>query len=208
MYVAALRQLKPHHVDWLDQTERSRRSRLRNPADRDRFTLGAALLRAAVAGTTGRRPSEVRIERPCDQCGEPHGRPRVADLEVSVSHSAELVAVAVTTAGPTGIDVEAETDLDYEPLLTTVCAPQEKQFVRSTADFLAYWTRKEAVLKATGQGLRTPMTDLAVTPPDEPPALLSPMGIPCQMADLELPDGYAGAVAVLTDARVRVRCVE
>ena len=40
------------------------------------------------------------------------------------------------------------------------------------ARFFRYWVAKEAVLKATGDGLRTPMTALSMSPADEPPVLV------------------------------------
>jgi 4'-phosphopantetheinyl transferase len=67
---------------------------------------------------------------------------------------------------------------------------------------LAYWTRKEAVLKATGEGLNKPMTDFTLSSPDEPPALVSwhppDPGRPVPaLADVPLGEDYHGAVAVL-----------
>ena len=72
-------------------------------------------------------------------------------------------------------------------------------------DFFTYWVRKEAILKATGEGLRREMTDVIVTPPTSPPSLLSIAGDqnpPCSMAAINV-DGYAGAVAVLAPHRIR-----
>ncbi len=89
----------------------------------------------------------------------------------------------------------------YESLITLVCTPTEQAFVRGPRDFYSYWTRKEAVLKATGEGLRRPMTDIVVTPPDVAPSLLAlgPAKSPplCRMAEVSVGDGYVGAVAVL-----------
>ena len=92
----------------------------------------------------------------------------------------------------------------HTDLVSTVCTESESRHVGSSADFYAYWTRKEAVLKATGEGLRRRMTSIEVAPPSAPPALVSlngSRGVACRMADLRLP-GYAGAVAVLTSSDV------
>lgn len=189
----------------LDERERSRAEAYRFAGDRTRFELGAVLLRAAAARALGTSPSEVAVDRTCDTCGAPHGRPRVggSGLHVSVAHSGDWVAVAVTAAGPVGVDVEAiaeRSDPDRRELVAVVCAPEEQGFVVDPDDFFAYWTRKEAVLKATGDGLRLPMSEVVVTAPDLAPELLtlSRRDPPqCSMSELPLRAGYRGAVAVL-----------
>ena len=67
------------------------------------------------------------------------------------------------------------------------------------------WVRKEAVLKATGHGLRIPPDQVEVSGPGEDPALLGwPLDIDPASVDLHTldpGDGYAGAVALLADGR-------
>jgi len=205
VYLAHRRHLQDMHLSQLDNVEAQRRGRYRIDADRDRFTLAAVLLRAVVGRATGVQASAVVVDRTCDSCGDPHGRPRLpgSDLEVSISHSGDVVAVAVTTAGPVGVDVE-QLGVGHADLVPTVCTGSELRHVGTAADFYAYWTRKESVLKATGDGLRRPMTSIEVTPPGTAPALVSLDGSPgvaCRMTDLRL-EGYAGAVAVLAAMQV------
>jgi 4'-phosphopantetheinyl transferase len=74
--------------------------------------------------------------------------------------------------------------------------------------FLRYWVRKESVLKATGEGLRVPMTDLTVSAPDEPPTLVRWTGRPelpsrVDMADLECEAAYAASLAMV-DGRLAI----
>jgi 4'-phosphopantetheinyl transferase len=203
-YLARLDELRPWHHELLSATEEQRAGRYRFAADRDRFVLATALLRLAVAERTGTEAAAVRLDRSCDRCGEPHGRPQLPGtaLHTSISHSGDVVAVALTDTGPVGIDVEAMRDRDYEALVPRVCRPEERPHITSAADFYAYWTRKEAVLKATGDGLRRPMDTVAVTPPGTDPALLALGGTEppgCQMADVPAGPGYAASVAVLAD---------
>ena len=91
----------------LDHAERERWAAYRRDADRDRFLVGCGLAKTVIAAGTGQRPAEVSFDRACRQCGKPHGKPAVrgGDLEFSVAHSGDLVAVAVATA-PLGVDVE------------------------------------------------------------------------------------------------------
>jgi hypothetical protein len=85
------------------------------------------LVRALVSRTTGRDPGP--LHHTCPACGSvEHGRPYVdAQVWVSVAHVTGLTVVAVSVAGPVGVDVERE-------------AP-------------AAWVRHEAAAKATGTGL-------------------------------------------------------
>lgn len=213
VYTALLRHLQSHQIAWLDVHEMARRSRFQMKIDRDRFTLAAALLRAVVAGRIGVPPAAVTIDRSCGNCGRPHGRPRLADreFEASISHSGDIVAVALTTGGPVGVDVQVVATQECHRLIPSVCTPYEQEFVGTSRDFYTYWTRKEAVLKATGQGLRVPMTDVVITPPEATPSLVAlgdqPLP-PCQMADLDLAHGCVGAVAALTAAPVEFATIE
>jgi len=214
VHLARLRCLQSHHPALLDGGEARRRAQFRLDADRDRFTLATVLLRALVAQRTNVPFAAATIDRTCDRCGEAHGRPRLAQpgLEASISHAGEVVAVGLTTAGPVGVDVEVVGRGEYESLIASVCTTTEQAHVRGPRDFYAYWARKEAVLKATGEGLRRPMTDLVVTPPHSAPVLLAlgPASSPplCRMTDVPAGDGYVGAVAVLGAAVVEFAIVD
>lgn len=203
---ARLGDLRDHHAALLSPAEHERRARFKRSDDRDRFTLGAALLRLAVGRWTGTEPSTVEVTRTCDECGRQHGRPRVGHgVHASVSHSGDLVVVATTVSGPVGIDVEQIGAAPSPGLASAVCASTELASVVTPADFFTYWVRKEAYLKATGEGLRRDMTDVVVTPPGTAPALVALAGgsaPSCAMAAVEV-DGYAGAVAVLSPVQVR-----
>ncbi|UUZ45490.1 hypothetical protein LP422_05065 [Janibacter limosus] len=99
----------------LDPVEARRAEGIASAADLGRFVVGAVLLRVAVAAATGADPRAVSIDRTCDECGCPHGRPRVAGLHVSVAHAGPPVVVA-TSPDPVGVDVEA---LDRGPDVET-----------------------------------------------------------------------------------------
>src|SRR3954452_22176139 len=95
IYWAAADFLEAPHDAVLDDIECVRRDRYLREEDRTRFTLGAVLLRLVVG-------SAQPIDRTCERCGEPHGRPRLPgdDRHVSVTHSGAIAAVAITGAGP------------------------------------------------------------------------------------------------------------
>lgn len=209
---AEARQASADHVRLLDPDERARRAALRQDADRDRFTVGAALLRLVAGADLGERPERVPVRRVCPDCHRPHGKPAVpgSGLELSVSHSGDWVAVAATRAGPTGVDVErVRTDIDLASLARHVLSPAERDWF-GAADFFLCWTRKEAVAKATGDGLRLPMPSLTVSRPGDPPRLLLAEGradLPARtvLRDLRPDPDHCAAVAVLSDVPVAIR---
>lgn len=87
------------------------------------------LVRALATELTGRDPGA--LHHTCPYCGSvEHGRPYVAaPVDVSVAHSSGHTAVAVSTAGPIGVDLEKQADED--------------------------WVRREACGKALGVGIVT-----------------------------------------------------
>lgn len=206
-WIADLGLLNRAHEALLDAAEQARAAAFARPQDRSRFVLGAALLKLVVATAAGVSADDVVVDRTCDECTRQHGRPRLPglDMHVSVAHSGAVVAAALSRLGPVGIDVEERTGAPDPALVRRVLAPAES--IDSAPDFLTYWCRKESAVKATGEGLRVPLTEVVVTSPDEPPSLVSYRGepLPAAMFDLELGPDYASALTVLTAERVRLR---
>jgi len=204
LWWATVAQLRPTHQDLLSQTERERRDRYIRAADRDRFSLGAVLMRLAVERVTGTPARTLEINRACDRCGQQHGKPRFDGLpvEVSVSHSGEIAVVVVGGPDPVGVDVELVRPVSAAQLEPLVLAPGERLPDSSDESFLRQWTRKEAILKATGDGLRTPLREVVLSGFGEPLAMLSyggRRGLRAYVQDLDSPPGYVAAVAVLGD---------
>ncbi|MPZ26299.1 MAG: 4'-phosphopantetheinyl transferase superfamily protein [Micromonosporaceae bacterium] len=197
----------PWHADLLDATERRRRAAFRRPADQARFTVATAVLKLAAGQRLGLAADRVTIDRTCADCGRPHGRPRLPghDLAASISHSGDRVLVGLTGGAPVGVDVEEISRVDPDELAGHVLGTGEAAPTRP--EFFCYWTRKEAVVKATGDGLRMPLSEVVVTPPGEPPRLLrygDRAELATCLADLDGGDGYAAAVAVLGAGPLRV----
>jgi 4'-phosphopantetheinyl transferase len=198
---------RPGLAEVLDDTERTRWTRYRKTEDQERFLVGCALAKTVAATCTGQSAADVRLDRTCTECGAPHGKPRVVgmDLELSVSHSGDLIAVAAAKGARLGVDVERdEGRRDSDGLARFILGegerPQEAGAVEPRV-FLRAWTRKEAVTKATGDGLRVPFTQVVVSGADEPPRVIawpyqdSPDSV--SLFDLDAPDGYLAALAVI-----------
>jgi 4'-phosphopantetheinyl transferase len=106
---------------------------------------------------------------------------------VSLSRAGQLAVLAVSDAGPVGVDVE-------------------RRHVPARTPDVATWVRKESVVKATGHGLVINPDLIDVTPPGSAPALLAwpddePLDSPAWMFDVECPDGYIAAATVLSSAQ-------
>jgi 4'-phosphopantetheinyl transferase len=199
----------------LDPAERERWAAYRRDADRERFLVGCGLAKTVIAACTGQQPDEISFDRTCRQCGRPHGKPalRGGDLEFSVAHSGDLVAVAVATA-PVGVDVEQLAGRPHElgggdpaTLARRVLAEPERAALAAldpsgrARAFLVAWTRKEAVTKARGDGLRVPFGDVIVATDPGVPRLVAwpypqdPDSV--SLLDLDAEPGYVAALAVL-----------
>lgn len=163
-------------VALLDAHERERLLALRRHEDRARYLAAHALARLVLAERLDADPAALVLDRTC-RCGEPHGKPRLAgrgdDPGFSLTHSGSLVGVAVGT-GPVGVDVEAHRPLSgLDGLVRHALSPAE--LAAGTPDgtgFLVTWTRKEALLKATGEGLSSPMDAITLSPPHAPARVL------------------------------------
>jgi len=184
-------------TELFDETERARFDAYRRNQDKERFAVGCALAKQVVAGRLGTSPSVVKFDRSCAECGRMHGKPRVAGAELSISHSGDAVLVTAADA-PCGADVEELAgERDVSGLSRLVLGDGEH--AADEREFLRAWTRKEAVTKATGDGLRVPFSQVIVA--GEPPRVRSwPYpGAPEEVTllDLDAPPGYLAALAVL-----------
>jgi len=127
--------------------------------DRRRFMVGRGLLRALLARYTDLAPAALRFGYGA------HGKPALVRppapmVHFNLSHGEHLAVYAFATAGAVGIDVERIRDLpDWEAIAQTCfdaaalgrlkAAPAQ----RRRAEFFRAWTRQEAALKASGEGL-------------------------------------------------------
>lgn len=215
----------------LDDVERATLERLHLDPDRDRYVSAHVLLRQALARHTGIPVQEQRFHRRCVLCGGPHGKPRLltpgtdpTDLDavaavrtphVNLSHVGNRILLALRESGQVGVDVEHWDATDFAGFgsvaLTQAEALELLEF--DVADRAVarttWWARKEAVLKATGHGLRVDALNLRVSAPDSPAALLewTDPEIPrpqITLADVPMPGRYEAAVAAAGHVRLRV----
>ncbi len=201
----------PSLLSLINDSEKERYQSFRLQQDRDRALVSYALLRILLSKYLHKEPLAIPIDRTCPQCGKPHGKPYLTapfyrHLEVSVSHSGERIVIAIGRA-PLGIDIEKiRMDLAVEEMIPAVISPKEVEDIyraesRHSA-FYTYWTRKEAITKALGQGIVLPLTDIEVSGHREAPKFLSYKEDPdlpkrfC-MRELDFGEGYHSSLAVM-----------
>jgi len=197
-------------LDLLDERERASWARLRRPPDRALYLTAHALARLVLAEPLGMAPGEIRFSVTCRRCAGEHGKPRVVapvPVELSLSHSGRRAVVAVALGVPIGVDVEVEA-LRGSDVPRIALSPAERAVLDRLPEaarapgFLRYWTRKEALVKATGDGLMVELARVTVSGPDSPPALLAwpeepPLPAPAHLVDLDPGPGYAASLASL-----------
>lgn len=201
----------PADGELLDDAERERWQRLRTAGLRDRFAAAHWARRRILADRLGTDPAALRFT-----IGR-WGKPEVADHRVfhSLSHSGEVAMVAVSHAGPVGVDVEVDRpDLPAERLARTFFPSDEARSVAAAADpparYVRLWTRKEAAGKVTGisldRALRIDAID-ATGSTGRPVGIEDPAGDRrlARVVDIDAPEGFLAAVAMLGAAPVAVR---
>lgn len=147
----------------VDAVDRAAAGTKRAEPDRRRTLAGRLALRLLSCAVQGRPLSEapsLRIDRTCDRCGAPHGRPRLTDHSASTSSSGRLVIAAVAgDADSVGVDVEEYPKSLWDGFDDHALHPAERNTVPSGRDGLVSrvqtWTDKEALLKSAGVGLRS-----------------------------------------------------
>jgi 4'-phosphopantetheinyl transferase len=143
----------------LSPDERARVAALRVALARDRLGASRGLLRETLARYTGAPPEALRF------CVGPHGKPALAGessggLRFNLSHSDDLLLIAVARGHEVGVDVERVRPIlglrQIAPALFTAAerdALERAAPERRDALFAQIWTRHEAIVKGEGRGL-------------------------------------------------------
>lgn len=191
-----------------DEQERARRFRFGE--DRRRFVVGRGVLRTILGSYTGAPPAQLRFAY------SPAGKPRfapetgqpAASLSFNLSHSGELALYAICLDRRVGVDIEQfRPQVAEDPIAERFFSPQEVDALRSLPPdeqapaFFRCWTRKEAYVKACGEGLAIPLNRFVVTLRHGEPATLLDAGDENEQAthwflhSVDIAPGYEAAVA-------------
>jgi 4'-phosphopantetheinyl transferase len=160
----------------LSDAERRRASRFAFDRERRRFTVARARLRQLLAERLGVRPEAIELTQGV------HGKPALArrcgypDLRFNVSHCEDVAVYAFASGREVGIDVEAVRALcDADEIAARFFSRRENEAYLGLdpsdrpLGFFNCWTRKEAFIKALGEGLSHPLDrfDVSLAPSEE-----------------------------------------
>jgi 4'-phosphopantetheinyl transferase len=187
----------------LSADERARAGRFKFPELSQAFAVSRGALRVLLSRYLDVHPNRVQFEY------GPKGKPTVSpqmSLEFNTSHSGGLTLFAFTRNCPIGIDVErirAIPDLQdiaqrffcvAESTELAALAPAQRELA-----FFLCWTRKEAYIKAIGQGLSVPLDGFRVNLDPAEPAQFLHLPVPetemWTLTNLAVDPGYAAALA-------------
>jgi 4'-phosphopantetheinyl transferase len=189
----------------LDSQERERAARYRFPKAQRSFILSRGALRVLLGRYLNTSPAGIRFTYGAN------GKPSLADfasLRFNASHSGDFTALALTPDCELGIDVEQIRPLtDLQEIANRFFCPEEALELTSLSPeeqnqaFFLCWTRKEAYVKAIGDGLSAPLNSFRVSLRPDQPARLIHLAKDREAAgawmvdDLKLAAGYAAALA-------------
>lgn len=161
----------------LSLEEEQRAARFRSVELCERWTVARGALRCILAAYARCEPG-VLVFR-----AGPHGKPAltwpVEDIPFNLSHTGGLALVAIAGIGRVGVDAEAvRSEIEVEDLSRRFFAPAEAAEILALspdarlAAFFNCWTRKEAFVKALGDGLSVPLDRFQVSVRRDQPARL------------------------------------
>lgn len=192
----------------LDDDERSRADRFYFSRDRERFIVARGILRAILGRYSNRAPNSLCFSY------NTHGKPALVSesdadgIRFNLSHSNGKALYAISRGREIGVDLEfIRCDLEAEQIAERFFSRSEIETLRALPPslrkyaFFLCWTRKEAYIKARGEGLSLPLDQFDVSLiPGEPAALLSTQSdsdevLRWSLRNLIPAPGYAAALA-------------
>ena len=191
--------------------ERIRCARFYFERDRQRFITSRGVLRELLGRYLQTDPGQISLVY--NEFGKPDLGPEFANgLKFNLSHSAGLALIGFAAVSNVGVDLEyIRTQSDYVDIARNFFSASEVNYLTNLPPqlraeaFFNCWTKKEAYLKACGEGLATPLNSFSV--PVTTDAAHTPVDLYVPTKD-SFPDkhwslyplrpapGYAGALAI------------
>src|SRR5882672_10533993 len=205
----------------LSADEISRADRFHFAKDRNHFIAARALLRTLLSAYLGINSDELRFSYA--EKGKPFlEESQRSEINFNLAHSHGMALYAFSHGREIGVDLEfIREDLADEKIAERFFSPREIDALSTVPAelrkeaFFNCWTRKEAYLKARGEGLSMPLDEFDVSlKPREPAVLLGNRKEPDEverwtMQSVCVPDGYVAAlVAEGHDWRLRSFALE
>lgn len=181
----------------LSADEKDRAARYHLDRDRNRFIVSRMTLRLLL---------EQYLDQPADAIQFGIGdnkKPFIqgnVPLYYNVAHAADKILIAISDK-PVGVDVEfMDRELDVTDIAKTCFSNEEQQFMYEADDsvttFYQLWTRKEALLKATGKGIADDIVHVpALDGIHDTPAAYTGAAVDMTVTGFAIGDSYTGCVA-------------
>jgi len=159
-------------LNLLSIKERDRASRFRFENDRQEFLKRRIFLREVLAGITGLPMGSIELSE------DMHGKPMCSQLSIelncffSCSSSNNLAVIAIANGYELGVDIQ-HIPIHYElnDLPGHLFSENERKVISSSVEpekvLCKIWTKKEAIAKLTGSGLKFEELDLIDTTPSD-----------------------------------------
>lgn len=203
--MGACKQTIPRLRPILCEEERKRAQRFHFDRDRHLYILAHGALREILSRYLQQSPETITFSY------TDKNKPYISDhpIQFNLSHSHQLVVIAIANTHPVGVDVEyigkethealdiAKRYLAKEEYQQLIALPSQQQH----RAFLDTWTRKEAFIKSVGEGLSYPLNEVVVNVPPLPAVakLTKPSHSEestWHLQTLDVPEEYVGTVAV------------
>jgi|HubBroStandDraft_4_1064222.scaffolds.fasta_scaffold22147_2 4'-phosphopantetheinyl transferase len=189
----------------LNPEETARADRFYLDVHRNRFIAGRAMLRDLIAGYLAQPPAAIRFEY--NEWGKPALAAGFAacDLRFNLSHSEDLAMYAFALEREVGVDIEQiRADVASESIAENFFSASEVHALRAlprehqAQAFFNCWTRKEAYIKARGQGLSIELNsfDVSLRPGEEAKILRGDESGGWSMRAFEPARGWVAALAM------------
>ena len=193
----------------LSLEDRTRADRFKFESDRRKFCVARASLRLILGRYLQAKPGRLQLQT--NEFGKPFlpREKRSQGIRFNLSHSHELALIAITRDREVGVDVEfMRPEFVCDEMATHFFSRVEVEQFRSvpaklrTESFFNCWTRKEAYIKARGEGLYCPLDQFDVFVAPGTPAMLleSRFGVNeterWSFHDINAGDRYAASLAV------------
>lgn len=146
------------YIKMLSEEELLKAKKFARDEDSARYLLSRFASRSILANYLLTSPSEIQFHLSANK------KPMADGVEFNISHSGAYIVMAIAP-GPVGIDLEyIKEDFNFDNLLDDCFSVTEKQFILQKNEerirFYLLWTRKESLLKATGEGLTNHLNQL------------------------------------------------
>ena len=166
----------------LSSDEKDRAEKFRFDRDRTSYIVRHSVLRSILSLYTNTAPKQLKFFEGS------HGKPEItlspdqSTVRFNLSDSRDAALIAVTRGRQIGIDIEyIQKDFEWKEIVDRFFSPREVAMIQAfpaelrEEAFFRCWTRKEAYIKARGQGLSIPLNQFDVSVvPGEPPRLSFP----------------------------------